>query len=164
MIGKAMAAFVLVLGLAGAANHATAQATFKSGAWQGGPYFNGQTFSHCAVARTFSDGTQVVVQLTAQLVTYVGGINNKWNMNPDNYDVAFEFSGFKKTYRGRVSATNRNQIWFAAGNDAELRRALAGGGNMVWIDARGQKFTFPLDGADNAMRKLIACTALFGVE
>lgn len=161
---KAAAAFVLALATAGAADRAAAQNTFKTGSWTGGAYFNGQAFSHCAIARTYPDGTQVIVQLTAQLVTYVGGINAKWNMNPDNYTVAFEFPGFKKSYSGRVTAQNRNQIWFAAGNDAELRRALAAGGAMVWVDARGARFNFPLDGGDNAMRKLLTCTALFGVD
>jgi hypothetical protein len=145
---------------------ALAQNTFKSGNWVGGPFFNGQQFSHCAVTLTFADGTQLIVQLTPQLQMYVGATKTSWNMDPTRqYDVSFEFDGgYKKTFKGRVNADRRNTIWFTIGNDADLRRLLAANGTMNWIDSAGTRFPFNLAGGDNAMRKLLACAALYGAE
>ena len=159
----------LTAGLAAAALAAApalAQNTFKAGNWNGGPYFNGQQFSHCYVNVGYPDGTQLYLQLTPQMVMYVGAFKSSWNMDPTKqYDVVFEIDGgFKKTFRGRVTADRRNSIWFTIGNDPELRRALAGNGTMTWVDAQSVRFPFSLAGSDNAMRKLLACTALYGVE
>jgi len=149
-----------------AAAPALAQNAFKTGNWNGGPYFNGQQFSHCYVNVGYPDGTQLYLQLTPQMVMYVGAFKSSWNMDPTKqYDVTFEVDGgFKKTFRGRVTADRRNSIWFTIGNDPEFRRALAGNGTMTWVDAQGVRFPFSLAGSDNAMRKLLACTALYGVE
>jgi hypothetical protein len=154
----------VVAGLAAAP--ALAQNTFKSGNWAGGPYFNGQQFSHCYVNVGYTDGMQLYLQLTAQLVLYMGASKSSWNMDPTKqYDVSIELDGgFKKSFRGRVAADRRNAIWFTIGNDPALRRALAAGGTMTWIDAQGARFAFNLAGGDNAMRKLLACTALYGAE
>ena len=145
---------------------AMAQNTFKSGNWNGGPFFNGQQFSHCYVNVGYADGTQLMIQLTPQMVMYVGASKSSWNMDPtQQYDVSFEVDGgYKKSFRGRVTADRRNAIWFTIGNDAELRRALAGNGTMTWVDAQSARFPFNLAGGDNAMRKLLACTALYGAE
>jgi hypothetical protein len=143
-----------------------AQNTFKVGNWNGGAAFNGQQFTHCHVSVNYTDGTQLMLQLTPQLQMHVGASKSNWNMDPaKQYDVAFEIDGgYKKTFRGRVNADRRNTIWFAIGNDPELRRALAGNGTMTWVDAQGLRFPFNLANGDNAMRKLLACTALYGVE
>ncbi len=145
---------------------AAAQNTFKSGSWNGGPYFNGQQFSHCYVSVGYADGTQLTIQLTPAMVMYVGASKTAWNMDPtQQYDVSFEIDGgFKKSFRGRVNANQRSAIWFTVGNDADMRRALAGNGTMTWIDSQGVKFPFNLVGGDNAMRKLLACTALYGAD
>lgn len=144
---------------------AAAQNTFKSGNWTGGAYFNGQQFSHCAVNVGYADGMQLYVQLTPQMAMYLGAAKNTWNMDhTKQYDVSVEIGGYKKSFRGRVHADRRSAIWFNVGNDAELRRALASGQTMTWTDAQGARFTFGLAGGDNAMRKLLACTALYGAE
>ena len=142
------------------------QNAFKSGNWTGAPFFNGQQFSHCAVTVTYTDGTQLIIQLTAQLQMYVGALKTNWNMDPTKqYDVSFEIDGgYKKIFKGRVNADRRNTIWFTIGNDPDLRRLLAAGGTMNWVDAQGTRFPFNLVGGDNAMRKLLACTALYGAE
>jgi hypothetical protein len=149
-----------------AASPASAQNTWKAGNWNGAPYFNGQQFSHCAMTVNFTDGTQLIVQVTAQLQMFVGASKTNWNMDPTKqYDVVFEVTGgYKKTFKGRVTADRRNTIWFTIGNDPELRRALAGNGTMTWIDAQSARFPFNLAGSDNAMRKLLACAALYGAD
>jgi hypothetical protein len=149
-----------------AAAPAAAQNTFKTGNWTGGPYFNGQQFTHCAVTVGYADGTQLSIQLTPQMTMYVGAAKSSWNMDPTKqYDVSFEIEGgYKKSFRGRVAAERRTAIWFTVGNDPDLRRALAGNGTMTWVDAQGARFPFNLVGGDNAMRKLLACTALYGAE
>jgi hypothetical protein len=163
MLRVRLAIGLVVAGLAAAP--ALAQNTFKSGNWTGGPYFNGQQFSHCYVSVGYTDGTQLHLQLTAQLTMYVGASKSNWSMDPTKqYDVSFEADGYKKSFRGRVNADRRNTIWFTIGNDADLRRALAGNGTMTWVDAQGARFPFSLAGGDNAMRKLLACTALYGAE
>jgi hypothetical protein len=145
---------------------AAAQNTFKSGNWTGGPYFNGQQFTHCYVSVGYADGTQLIIQLSPDMTMYVGASKTSWNMDPTKqYDVTFEIDGgYKKSFRGRVTADRRSAIWFTIGNDAELRRALAGNGTLTWVDAQAARFPFNLVGGDNAMRKLLACTALFGAE
>jgi hypothetical protein len=35
---------------------------------------------------------------------------------------------------------------------------------MTWVDAQSTRFPFNLTGGDNAMRKLLACAALYGAE
>lgn len=158
MVGLAAAAL--------AAAPALAQNTFKSGNWTGGPVYNGQQFTHCYVNVGYTDGMQLFIQLSPQLVMYMGASKTGWNMDPTKtYDVSFEFEGgMKKSFRGRVTADRRSAIWFTVGNDADIRRAVAANGTMTWTDAQGAKFAFNLAGGDNAMRKLLACTALFGVE
>jgi hypothetical protein len=145
---------------------ALAQNSFKSGNWNGSAYFNGQQFSHCALTVNYTDGTQLIVQLTAQLQMYLGASKTNWNMDPTKqYDVSIEVSGgYKKTFKGRVNADRRNTIWFTISNDPDLRRALAGNGTMTWVDAQSARFPFNLAGSDNAMRKLLACTALYGAD
>lgn len=145
---------------------AAAQNTFKSGPWNGGPYFNGQQFTHCYISVGYADGMQLTVQLSPQMTMYVGASKTSWSMDPaQQYDVSFEVDGgYKKSFRGRVTADRRSAIWFTIGNDPELRRALAGNGTMTWVDSKGTRFLFNLAGGDNAMRKLLACTALFGAE
>jgi hypothetical protein len=149
-----------------AAAPASAQNTFKSGNWSGGAYFNGQQFSHCYVNVGYADGTQLFLQLTPQMTMYVGASKSSWNMDPTKqYDVSFEVDGgYKKSFRGRVTADRRSAIWFTIGNDPDLRRAIASNGKLTWIDAQGARFPFSLAGGDNAMRKLLACTALYGAE
>jgi len=163
---RAYLAFGLAaLAAAFAAAPAAAQNTFKSGNWTGGPYFNGQTFTHCTVTVAYADGLQLYVQLTPQMNMFLGAAKNAWNMDhTKQYDVAFEIGTYKKSFRGRVHADRRSAIWFEVGNDADLRRALAAGGTMVWVDAQGARFTFGLTNSDNAMRKLLACAALYGAE
>jgi len=148
-----------------AAVPAAAQNTFKSGNWKGGAYFNGQQFSHCAINVGYADGMQLYVQLTPQMTMYVGAAKSSWNMDhTKQYDVSFEIGTYKKSFRGRVNADRRNAIWFTVGDDADLRQALATGSTMTWVDAQGARFVFGLAGGDNAMRKLLACTALYGAE
>jgi hypothetical protein len=148
------------------ASPAAAQNTFKSGNWSGGPYFNGQQFTHCYISVGYADGTQLIIQLSPQMTMYIGASKTSWNMDPTKqYDVTFEIDGgYKKSFRGRVTADRRSAIWFTIGNDAELRRALAGNGTMTWVDSQGARFPFNLAGGDNAMRKLLACAALYGAE
>lgn len=163
---RALSILCLVAAGAAAQAPAWAQNTFKTGNWTGGASFNGQQFSHCYVSVTYADGTVLVIQLTAQLLMYVGASKTNWTMDPTRqYDVSFELDGgYKKTFKGRVTAERRNTIWFTVGNDPELRRALAGGGIMSWVDAQGTRFPFNLAGGDNAVRKLLACAALYGAE
>jgi hypothetical protein len=145
---------------------AAAQNTFKSGNWTGGPYFNGQQFTHCYVSVGYADGTQLIIQLSPDMTMYVGASKTSWNMDPTKqYDVTFEIDGgYKKSFRGRVTADRRSAIWYTLGNAAELRRALAGNGTLTWVDAQAARFPFNLVGSDNARRTLLACTALFGAE
>jgi hypothetical protein len=163
---NAVGAFALALfAAAGGAGKAAAQNTFTAGDWRGGPYFKSNAFSHCAVYRTYANGISLIIQLTAKLDMYLGASKQGWSMDPNgNFNIVFDLPGYKKSFQGRVSQEHREQIWFGVGNEPALRRALAGGGTMTWTDVRGTKLTFQLDGGDNAMRKLITCAALYGVD
>jgi hypothetical protein len=164
LTGLGVAAAFAVCGLAAPA---AAQNTFRSGNWTGGPYFNGQQFSYCAVTVSYTDGMQLYIQLTAQLTMSLGASKSSWNMDPTKqYDVSIEVGagGYKKSFRGRVTADRRSAIWFTIGNDPDLRRAIVAGGTMTWVDSQGARFLFNLTGGDNAMRKLLACAALYGAD
>jgi len=140
--------------------------TFKSSDWVGGTYFNGQQFTGCYVGRSYSDGTKIEFQLTPRLELWIGASKTAWNFDPSKeFELTFEIDGgYRKAFKGQTSAKNRSTLWFNVGNDPDMRRALAGNGTMTWVDPKGLKFPFPLPNSDNAMRKLIACTALYGVE
>jgi hypothetical protein len=154
---------ILCLILAG--SPALAQNTFRSGDWSGAASFNGQQFSHCTVGKRFSDGLQLVVQITAQLNVHVGASKQGWNLNAGTYEISFAIGQtYRKDIQGRVDGQNRDLLRFSLGNDAEFRRAFALGGTMTWSDNRGNRIPFELAGADNAMRKLLACAALYGAE
>jgi hypothetical protein len=157
---------LLIAALAAAVSPAAAQNTFKTGNWSGAAQFNGQNFSHCYVTVNYTDGTQLILQITAQLQMYMGATKSSWSMDPTKqYDVSVEVDqGYKKTFKGRVTAERRNTIWFTIGNDPDLRRAIASNGMMTWVDAQSARFPFNLTGGDNAMRKLLACAALYGAE
>ena len=139
---------------------------FKTTNWVGGVIFSGQTFGGCYVHRDYPDGTKIQLQLTPKLEMWVGGSKANWNFSPDlQFELSFEVDGtYAKKFTGKVNATSRNWLWFNVGNDAEFRRAVAGNGTMTWVDPKGLKFPFDLANSANAMRKLLACTALYGVE
>ncbi len=149
-----------------ATSAAAAQNQFLTGNWSGGVVFEGGRFNHCHVGVGYTDGKRLTFMLTAQMALTITATKSDWNMDPNHtYNVAFEIDpSFKRSYRGVVRADRRNSISFAIGNDSTLRQAMAGGGTMNWTDSGGQRFSFALTNANNAMRKLLACTALYGVE
>lgn len=139
---------------------------FRAADWQGGALYNSnQQFGGCYIMRSYADGTKVEIQLTPRLEMWVGASKTNWNFDPNQqFELTFEINDFKRKYNGKASAQYRNTLWFNVGNDPELRRALAGNGTMTWVDPKGLRFPFDLANSDNAMRKLLACTALYGVE
>lgn len=149
-----------------AATAAAAQNQFLTSNWTGAAVFEGGRFNHCHVGVGYTDGKRLTLMLTAQMALTITATKSDWNMDPNlTYNVAFEIEpSFKRSYRGAVRADRRNLISFAIGNDAALRQAMAGGGTMNWTDSGGQKFSFSLNNANNAMRKLLACAALYGVD
>ena len=157
-----MAAAATLLEISGAA----AQNTFQTGNWTGQAQFEGNRFSHCQIGVSFTDGKRLNLQLTPQLALTVSAMKSDWNMDHEKvYNVTFEIDGgFRKSYRGVVKADRRNTVSFTIGNDGPLRQALATGGNMTWVDSSGTRFGFSLMNGANAMRKLLACTALYGAD
>lgn len=158
--------FIAVAFAAPAPAQAPSERSFKTANWVGGVIFNGQTFGGCFVQRSYSDGAKIELQLTPQLQMWVGGAKANWSFNPNQeFELTFEIDGtYAKKFTGKANAQSRTMLWFNVGNDAELRRALAGNGTMTWVDPKGLKFPFDLANAANAMRKLLACTALYGVD
>lgn len=158
--------FIAVALAALAQAQAPTERQFKTANWVGGVYFNGQTFAGCFVRRSYPDGTKIELQLTPRLEMWVGGAKDNWSFNPNQeFELTFEIDGaYTKKFTGKANAQSRTTLWFNVGNDADLRRALAGNGTMTWVDPKGLKFPFPLANSDNAMRKLLACTALYGVD
>jgi len=139
---------------------------FKTSGWSGYAQFDAQQrFQYCIVYRGGADGLEYGIRTTAQLTMFVGISNKTWNMEPStSYEFSVELGDYKKTHRGTVTADRRNTLWIDTGNDADLRRAIAGGGTLNLVGKGSARFTLPLAGSDNAMRKLLACTALFGVD
>ncbi len=162
-LSRAFAAGIAALLAAGAA---AAQNQFLTGNWSGAAVFDGNRFNHCHIGVGYTDGKRLDLQLTAQMALTITATKSDWNMDPTQpYNVAFEIEpSFKRSYRGVVRADRRNLISFAIGNDSTLRQALVGGGTMTWTVSGGQRFSFSLANGNNAMRKLLACTALYGVD
>jgi hypothetical protein len=161
--GRALCAVAVASALAAPA---AAQNTFKTANWSGGTYFQGDKFSGCYVRRTYADGTKVEFQMTPRLEMYMGASKPGWSFTAgQKFELSFEMDGgFRKTYSGAADSNQRDTIWFTIGNDPDLRRALAGNGTLTWVDPKGLRFPFAMENADNALRKLLACTALFGVD
>jgi len=167
--GRISFGVVVALALAGPALAQTqtpAIAAFKSGAWTGRAQFDAQqNFEYCIVYRSGTDGIEYGFRVNNQLGMMVGLSNRAWNMQPSTgYEFSLELGDYKKTHRGAVSAEHRSTLWINVGNDADLRRAIAGGGTLNLVGKGNARFVLNLGGSDNAMRKLLTCTALFGVE
>lgn len=162
---NAVFAAALVAGLA-AAGPAPAQNSFRTGGWNGGVSFTGAVFSYCWVSRTYEDGRTLFIQLNGKLAMALGATKAGWDMDhTKDYNVVFEFDGgFKKTFAGKVAQERRAQIWFVMGNEPEIRQQLAKSASMTWVDSSGVKFPFALTNGADAMRKLLACAALYGVD
>jgi len=145
---------------------APSERQFKTANWTGGVIYSGQTFGGCFVHRDYPDGTKIQLQLTPQLQMWVGGAKSNWSFNPNQeFELTFEVDGaYKKTFTGKANANSRIWLWFNVGNDADFRRAVAGNGTMTWVDPKGLKFPFDLANGANAIRKLLACTALYGID
>lgn len=163
--GRILAGLASALALAAPAVAQTAS-NFKTSGWTGYAQFDGQQrFQYCIVYRTGGDGLEYGIRTTAQLGTFVGVSNRSWNMEPSSgYEFTIEVGGYRKDHRGTVTEDRRNTLWLDVGNDADLRRAIAAGGTLNLIGKGSARFSLPLVGGDNAMRKLLACTALYGVE
>ena len=140
--------------------------SFKTSGWSGYAQFDTQQrFQYCIVYRTGDAGLEYGIRATPQLGMFVGISNRAWNMQASSgYEFTIEVGGYRKDHRGTVTEDRRNTLWLDVGNDADLRRAIAAGGTMNLIGKGGMRFSLVLTGSDNAMRKLLACTALYGVE
>jgi hypothetical protein len=158
-------AFAMTLAQVGPALAQTAS-SFKSGAWVGRAQFDAQqNFQYCIVYRSRPDGLEFGFRVTKELVMMIGLSNRAWNMPASTgYEFSVELGDYKKSHRGAVAADLRSTLWINVGNDADLRRAIAGGGTLNLVGKDNSKFALDIGGGDNAMRKLLACTALFGVE
>lgn len=141
-------------------------AAFKTGGWSGNAHFDAQKkFLSCVVFRNSPDGIEYGFRMTPQMNMQFGMSKREWNMTPSqDYTYSIELGAYKKSHSGAVTADSRNTLWINVGNDADLRRAVAAGGTINLVGGGNSRFSFSLAGGDNAMRKLLACTALFAVE
>lgn len=165
-VGRTILGFAAVLALSAPLAAQSTNPVFKTSGWSGYAQFDTQQrFQNCTVYRSAGEGLEYGIRATSQLGMFVGLSNKAWNMQPSaGYEFTIEVGSYRKDLRGTVAAETRNTLWIDAGNDADLRRAIAAGGTMSLIGRNNARFTLPLQGGDNAMRKLLACTALYGVE
>jgi hypothetical protein len=161
----ALALAALLAASAGdAAGQSEPRVSFAAGNWRGEAYFAGAAFSHCQIRVRFLDGGILGMSMRAGGAMSLGLGKVDWSMDPaaDYSGVRFEIDpGFQKTYPGRVDPARRSEIWFTAGNDPELRRALAQGRTLTYVDAAGKRWAFSLERGAAAVRKLTACVLLF---
>jgi len=165
-----MAALSLALMTASAgvaAAQGEARVTFATGNWRGEAYFTGAAFSHCQIRLRYADGGILGLGMRPGGAMSVGLGKTDWAMDPaaDYRGARFEIdAGFDKSYPGHVDPARRGEIWFTAGNDPELRRALAQGRALTYVDAAGKRWPFPIQGGATAVRKLTACVLLFSPD
>ncbi len=140
--------------------------TFKTGFWIGSATFSGATFSYCTINVGYTDNANLFLQLNAQMNFTIYGTRTDFNIDPSKtYDVTIEIdTSYKKSHRATGRAGQRNAVLFNLGNDADFRQALAAGKQMTWVDSEGKRYPFDLTNIANAMRKLITCAALYGVD
>jgi hypothetical protein len=161
---------VLVMAMLAAPLPVRAQAasapSFKTGYWVGSATFNGSTFSHCTITVGYTDNANLFLQLNAQMNFTIYGTRTDFNVDPSKtYDVTIEIdASYNKSHRATGRPGQRNAVLFNLGNDADFRQALAAGKKMTWVDSEGKKYPFDLTNIANAMRKLITCAALYGVD
>ncbi len=156
----------LALALLAPPSPAAAQATFKAGYWNGSATFNGANFSHCTISVGYTDQANLYLQLNAQMNFTVYGTRTDFNVDPSKtYDVTIEIDpSYSKIHRATGRPGQRNAVLFNLGNDSDFRQALSAGKKMTWVDSEGKRYAFDLTNIANAMRKLITCAALYGVE
>lgn len=165
-----MAALSLAL-IAASAGEAAAQSqariNFATGNWRGEAYFTGETFNYCQIRLRHADGGILGLSMRPGGAMSVGLSRSDWTMDPaaDSRSARFEIdAGFDKSYPGHVDPARRSEIWFTAGNDPELRRALAQGRTLTFVDATAKRWPFPIQGGAAAVRKLTACVLLFSPD
>jgi hypothetical protein len=147
-----------------AAGEAKARVTFATGPWRGEAYFDGESFTHCRVQLRYADGGQLDLDMRPGGPMLVGLGKSGWALDPaaNLGGVRLEVDpGFTKDYPAKVDPARRGEIWFTVGNDPELRRALAQGRALVFVDVAGKRWPFPLQNGAAAVRKLTACVLLF---
>lgn len=156
----------MALCLASLAAPALAQGSFKTGNWTGTTSFSGSAFSHCTISVGYTDNAVLYLVLNAQMSLTVYATRTDFNIDPaQTYNVTIEIDpSFRRSHRASGRAGQRNAVSFNIGNDADFRQALVGGKTMTWIDTEGKRYAFDLTNIANAMRKLITCAALYGVD
>lgn len=154
------------LALAAALAAPAAAERYLTGNWAGGPVFQGNNFRYCTLTLNFQDRRRMEIQLTAALAMTIHVEKPDWNWNPvtDGRTTVEVDQRFRKVYRTEVRAEKRNTLTLHVGNDPALRQALASGEQMQWIVSEKDKFPFSLLNGNNAMRKILTCVALYGVE
>ena len=150
-----------------AAAQGEARLTFATGNWRGEAYFTGDVFGHCQIRMRYADGGILGLSMRPGGAMTLGLGKSDWAMDPaaDYRGARFEIdTSFDKSYPGRVDAARRSEIWFTAGNDPELRRALAQGRTLTYVDGDGKRWPFAIQGGAAAVRKLTACVLLFSPD
>jgi len=163
----ALSLALLTASACAAAAQGEARVNFAAGNWRGEAYFSGEAFTYCQIRLRYPDGGILGLSMRPGGAMSVGLSRSDWTMDPaaDYRSARFEIdAGFDKSYPGHVDPARRSEVWFTVGNDPELRRALAQGRTLTFVDAAGKRWPFPIQGGAAAVRKLTACVLLFSPD
>jgi hypothetical protein len=151
----ALAALVTAIGNAQAAGPIN---SFKVGNWSGGAYTNDRTrvFSHCAASTPYLNGILFLVGVTSELEWTLGFLHPQWQLQEgETIPVQFVFDE-RKTITLNARAISRTTVVVPMPNTSELvsvfRRS-----HFLKAIARGNTFTFRLDGTSRLLPVLVDC-------
>jgi hypothetical protein len=169
------AAGIAVLALAcGGATVAAAQSNYATGNWTGNAKFAGERLEYCDIRVSFQSGKELAVRVDGQFAATVRISDPTWRYQAGKggFNVVLEIEpGYKRAFQAEaeIKADTANSIIIVVGRDTSFRSAFMRGEALKLLDNspnnRGAKVAdLSIDGGANALRKAMACAALYAAQ
>lgn len=165
----ALGAFALAL-----AAPAAAQSNYATGNWVGNARFTGERLDYCDIRVGFQSGKELAVRVDPQFTLSVRISDPTWKYQAGKggFNVLLEIEpGYRRAFQTdvEIKADSANSILIVVGRDANFRQAFMRGDALKLLDNspnnRGAKVAdLSIEGGGNAMRKALACAALYGAQ
>jgi len=160
MFAKIAAGTIFLAALA-FASPSLARGEFTSGNWEGSAFFDGRTFSHCAMLASYKTGWDVMFSIDADYVVNLGFQHDDLTLKKgDEADFVMQVDNSPKITR-TFTALSRTMFateftdrkgWFQA-----LQRGL-----YLKLDVGDHVESFSLAGTNAALDRLLKCVDTYG--
>jgi hypothetical protein len=172
-----LAAGLAAVGLAAgalASGSAAAQSPYGTGNWVGNARFVGERLEYCEIRVGFQSGKELAVRVDGLFAATVRISDPTWRYQAGKggFNVVLEIEpGYKRAFQAdaEIKADSANSIIIVVGRDTGFRQAFMSGAALKLIDNspnnRGAKVAdLSIEGGGNALRKAMACAALYAAQ